>query len=217
MITIWSIYKKYRKRSQQIYYSNVKPSIKKTHNIWTGLPKEKILHYQDSIEKSQYLVKLMAKTKFVKKQSIFEIGTNIGRNLNYLHQRNCINLFGIEINPNAVEMMKKTYSTLKADIITGSLEDELYKISSNRFAMTFSLAVLMHINPKSNFIFKEIARITSKYLIIIEREEQYYPPSIFPRNYYMIFTNLGFKQIFSELVPIKSLPNNYTARVFEKK
>ena len=56
------------------------------------------------------------------------------------------------------------------------------------------MAVLEHLHPESNWVFGEIARITSSILITIEDERSVYW-RVFPRNYRRIFERRGMVQI----------------------
>jgi SAM-dependent methyltransferase len=207
-----------RKRwwTNRIIYLFKTATVKEGHDYLLGKPKEQILIQQNLIENSKYLVKLISKIKLDKTQSIFELGPGMCRNLNHLYDLNYDNLSGIEINPESVRLMKEKYPSLKVDIITGSYDDELKKIPSNSFDLTFGMNALMYVNPKNHFIFKEVARITRKYLITIEREDHYKPPYCFPINYNQIFTNLGFKEIFYEIPLTKHFRGKYVARIFQK-
>ena len=145
--------------------------------------------------------------------SILELGSNCGVNLNYLSNVEYTYLSGIEINKNAIAQMKQSFPELKATIFNSSLEEQLISILDNSYDFVFSMAVLLHIHPDSNFIFDEIARISRRYVCTIEGENNYCP-WCFPRNYKRVFENHGFKQAFM----IESMPSKptYTMRVFRK-
>jgi len=147
-----------------------------------------------------------------KHNSIIELGCNCGRNLNHLYEEGYVNLSGIEICPMAISQMKKTYPQLykNSDIQQNSLEESLPDILSNLYDIVFTSAVLMHIPYQSDFIFKEIARICNKYLVIAEGEEMKQCWSHYPRDYKKIFEGFGLKQI--KEVRLK----DYTLRVFKK-
>ena len=58
------------------------------------------------------------------------------------------------------------------------------------------MAVLMHVHPKSNMIFSEMVRISSKYVVTVEPELASWG-YVFPRNYHRVFRNLGCEQLSS--------------------
>ena len=170
--------------------------------------------------RSNFLFNLMRKYIFIhRKNAILEIGCNAGRNLNYLYQHGFVKLSGIEINPSAIDLMKKVYPDMykNSNITLGSLESTIPLIKDNAYNVTISMAVLMHLPYDSNFIFKQIARITKDYIITIENER----PEIlckthFPRDYQKIFGELGFFEIDSGKCKVKDL-ETYTWRIFKKK
>jgi len=147
-----------------------------------------------------------------KDSSILELGSNCGVNLNHLFVLGYTDLYGIEINPIAILQMKQSFHELNANIFNSSLEEALPAIPNNSYDLIFSMAVLLHIHPDSNFIFNEIARISRKYICTIEGENSYCP-WCFPRNYKRIFESRRFKQIFE----IEKMPKaSYTMRIFKK-
>jgi len=169
-------------------------------------------------KRSHFLFKLI-KGRVHRKNSILEVGCNAGRNLNYLNEKGYLNLNGIEINAQAVELMRKVYPKLyeKAKISISSLEGSLPFLKDNSFNVVVSMAVFMHLPYESNFIFKNIARITKDIIITIEDER----PEIlgnrhFPRNYLNIFGSMGFREIESGKCPLEDL-KNYTWMIFKKK
>ena len=148
-----------------------------------------------------------------KNSPILELGSNSGSNLNYLSKRGYTNLSGIEINSQAILQIKQSFPELNATIFNSSLEEKLISIPDNSYDLIFSMAVLLHIHPDSNFIFDEISRISRRYVCTIEGENNYCP-WCFPRNYKRVFERRGFKQAFM----IESMPSkpSYTMRVFRK-
>ena len=148
-----------------------------------------------------------------KNSPILELGSNAGANLNYLSKRGYTNLSGIEINSQAILQIKQSFPELNATIFNSSLEDKLISIPDNSYDLIFSMAVLLHIHPDSNFIFDEISRISRRYVCTIEGENNYCP-WCFPRNYKRVFERRGFEQAFM----IESMPSkpSYTMRLFKK-
>lgn len=74
--------------------------------------------------RSGFLAGIFSRYYIPKKYSILELGCNVGRNLLVLNGEGYKNLYGIEINPNAVEMMKKEHPGL-ATVTVGAIEDVL--------------------------------------------------------------------------------------------
>jgi len=197
---------------QQKYWSNPRDRPNK--------PKayvKKELNYRSAF--LYFLMQEKLLTSINNNDSILEIGCNAGRNLNYLFERNFSNLFGIEINEKAVELMKKTYPRMyeKSNILINSIESVIPLIRDNNFNVVISFAVLMHLPFESNFIMKEITRITKDYLIIVEDERQLIlGDRHFPRDYKDIFENMGFEEVASGKCPMPAL-KDYTWRILKKK
>jgi SAM-dependent methyltransferase len=176
--------------------------------------------YLDSIERSQFLLDLIS--PYVdKRNQILEPGCNVGRNLNYLYSHGFDQLSGIEINPDAVEMLKTEHPDLasEADIYQGEIENIITEFESGEFDIVFTMAVLEHIHPDSEFIFEEIARVADEYIVTIEDEASTSHRHV-PRNYKDIFTQFDFELI--KTLPGQSFPDNvelaecFVARVFRK-
>jgi pseudaminic acid biosynthesis-associated methylase len=92
---------------------------------------------------------------------ILEVGSNVGAQLHGLQKIGFKNLYGIEIQPYAVEVSKQ--NTKNINIIQGSAFDIPFKDSY--FDLVFTSGVLIHINPGDlNIAMREIYRCTSEYI-----------------------------------------------------
>lgn len=157
------------------------------------------------------LTNLVRKIKTPRDSKILELGCGVGRNLAGLRIIGYTNLWGIDINKKAIDFCKRYFPNLNAYLRVGPIEKLIINIPDNCFELVFTMAVLEHIHPISEWIFKEITRIT-KYLITIE-DEHSKSPRHFPRNYEKIFTKFGMKQISKP--HIKGLSGNFKGRVFK--
>ena len=168
---------------------------------------------QSRVLRSQFLVNLI-KRYSTSNAKILEIGCNAGRNLNYLFSAGFDKLAGIEINEDAVALMKESYPEMakNAKIINEPVEDVIKNFEDDEFDIVFTMAVLEHIHPNSDFIFQEVVRITKRFLITIE-DEKGVSWRHFPRNYKKIFEALGMKQIYQSNM-VEGLNHNFYARVF---
>ena len=96
-----------------------------------------------------------------KESKILEIGCNIGLQLNALQRAGFQNLYGIELQPYAVEEAKKL--TKNINIICGSGFDLPFK--DNYFDLICTNGVLIHISPSDlPKIMKEMIRCSGKYI-----------------------------------------------------
>lgn len=197
-----------------------KRSKEKIHTYWMhpwdrdNLPQE----YLNGKERSEFLLGLV-KEYCQPSYNIMEIGCNVGRNLNHLFLAGYNCLWGVEINEEAVGLLKQSFPEMArhTQIINGSAEEVLPGFEDGALNVVFSMAVLQHIHPNSESIFSEMARITSNYIITVEDELMPHWRN-FPRNYKEVFEPLGFYQIYEcncENVP--GLNRYYIARVLKKR
>jgi len=206
-----------------LYYRFFPMSGTKVRNYWKWpADKENFPEaYTIPVARSEFLVKLFnenIKENKVNKK-ILEIGCNVGRNLHYLFNAGHKNLAGVEISEEAVALMKKVYPEMakQTKIYNNSIEDEIKNFEDNAFDVVFTMAVLEHIHPESEWIFPEIARITKNYLFTIEDEKSTKCYGRFPRDYKEIFKSLNMKQIKEiNCKKIADFGPNFWARVFIK-
>lgn len=150
---------------------------------------------------------------------ILEIGCNIGRNLNHLYNAGFRNLTAMEINPNAVRLMKIHFPDMAANsrIFNTPVEEKIKTFADGEFHVVYTMAVLEHIHPRSEWIFGEMARIAKTHIITIEDEGRN-TARIFPRNYRAVFESLGMKQVEEEqLTEAAGLDDRFFKRIFQKK
>ena len=133
-----------------------------------------------------------------KNANILEIGCNAGRNLHYLYSKGYKRLTGIEIGIEPEEVMKKTFPDAYnvATYIVGNAYEEILKLPSSHYDLVFCHSVLVNIAPKWNSIFKEIARVSKSYILIMESEGSY---RSYPRNFEKMFRKANYKQILYKL------------------
>lgn len=144
---------------------------------------------------SQFLVQIV-KDYAEPNMRILEIGCGAGRNLNYLYSNGYSRLFGVEINVKAVELMKQHFPDMAshAEVYNSPIEEVAPKFSDGEFDVVYTMALLQHIHPDSEWVFPELVRITKEYLITIENEKVE-TWRHFPRNYKLIFESLGLRQV----------------------
>ncbi|NCO56532.1 MAG: pseudaminic acid biosynthesis-associated methylase [Bacteroidetes bacterium] len=108
--------------------------------------------------------------------SVIEFGANIGLNLKAIKLLfPKINLFGIEINKQASEILSNNIGI--ENVFNGSIYD--YK-PKNKFELSLIKGVLIHINPDMlNIVYEKLYNSSSKYILICE----YYNPTPVTVNY----------------------------------
>ena len=165
--------------------------------------------------RSRFLVNLM-EWYGTPHDRVLEIGPNVGRNLEHLRLAGYERLEGIEISERAVTALRATYKELAAlaTIHNAPVEDVIREIPDASFDVIFTMAVLEHIHPESEWIFAEMVRICRRMLITIE-DEAGRSSHHTPRNYRSVFEGLGLEQI-AEIDPLglDDLPREFRARVF---
>lgn len=167
---------------------------------------------------SLFLVELVRKHA-TPESRILEIGCNAGRNLDYLFRAGFIRLGGIEINEEAVRLLRRNFPNVaaNAEIHQGSVEATIRTIEDEAFGVVFTMAVLEHVHSDSEWVFREMVRVTSDYLITIE-DEKSYGWGHFTRDYRKVFESLGMTEIASiSCRGIEGLGERFFARVFVKR
>jgi SAM-dependent methyltransferase len=204
------------------YIKNLVPhkTLKEVQEYWKSPNDEVNLPhtYLKGEERSKFLVDIFDEHNIDKQSRILEIGCNVGRNLNFLFQAGYKNLNGVEINPEAVELMKNKYPEMvkHAHIYNSTIEEKIKQLDDSSFDIVFTMAVLVHIHTDSEFIFSEMVRITKNYLITIEIEKGIAKKN-FERNYKLIFEKLGMKEIKNiNCSGLAYFEGHVIARIFSK-
>jgi len=189
-------------------------TLNEIHEFWKNpndinLPETYILG-----ERSLFLLDLFNYTNIKLTDSILELGCNVGRNLNFLFVNGYKNLSGIEININAKPVMERIFPFVHkyATIYWDSIENIIIQQED----VIFTMAVLEHIHPDSEWIFEEMSHKANKYIITIE-DENVISDRHFVRNYKDVFENLGLTQIYEQnCVGVPELGADFYARIFIK-
>lgn len=160
--------------------------------------------YFDGHARSQLLVDIVSSLA-TRDAGVLELGCGVGRNLSYLHEEGYHDLTGLDINPEALAALKAEFPALAADsdLYAGAIDEVVPALETDQFDIVFTMAVLGHLHPQSEWVFDEIARITENWLITIEDERTYHWRHT-PRNYADVFTSRGFEQV--ETIPSDAFP-----------
>ncbi|MFC4403913.1 class I SAM-dependent methyltransferase [Gracilibacillus xinjiangensis] len=190
-----------------------KKSMEEVHNYWVrkSAPESYLIHQ----ERSEFLLEYLQKYVHPNAQ-ILELGCNVGRNLQTLYQNNYKKLTGIEISKQAVEKLQTTFPELAKtmNLIHSPIEDWIKNVKTYHYDLVFTMAVLEHIHPDSEWVFEHIARISREYIITIE-DENTTNWRLFPRNYQAIFEKYGFEQL-EENDCNKADLDKYRLRIFKR-
>lgn len=172
--------------------------------------------YREPVERSRFLVELV-QPHLRSDWTVLEIGCNVGRNLSFFLDAGVRQLTGIEINGEALALLRESYPELgsTATLINAPVEDSIGHMADGSFDLVYTMAVLEHIHPDSEWIFGEMARITRTLLVTVE-DERGVSVRHTPRDYRQVFEGLGMRQILERSVSeAEGLSAGFVARVFE--
>lgn len=173
--------------------------------------------YLQGAARSEWLAGIV-KRHLKEQGSILEIGCNVGRNLAHLYRAGFRRLAAIEINEDALRLLRQTFPEVAAvaRFERGAVEEKIKVFPDNEFDLVFTMAVLEHIHKDSEWIFGEMVRVTKDLLITVEDEREV-SERHFPRRYDRIFKELGMTQVEThDCSAIEGLGAGFTARVFSK-
>ena len=121
--------------------------------------------YAKATRRSHALLEIIS--DLPKDARILEVGCNAGRNLAYLYDHGYTGVEGVEINPHAVDLLRRTFPQLAdREIHLGAAGETLPKFADDEFDLVYTMAVLEHIHPDESSVFDDIARIGKQVLAI---------------------------------------------------
>lgn len=214
-----------RRRTADRHRRRPPSTLNDIHDYWRAPPGDGNLpddYLRVSPRRSELLVRLIRDTVSTPEPSVLELGCNVGRNLECLRREAVAgSLAGIEISDAAVRAMREHYPELAqtARILNCAAEQALPTLDDGAYDVVFTMAVLEHIHPSSEWIFGELARVSARWLITIE-DERSLSLRHFARNYRTVFEPLGLSQV-QEIDSLKTWVADgapqLVARVFEKR
>ena len=100
------------------------------------------------------------------------------------------NLAGIEINPKALELGKKTFDLSGIELTCSAIEDaDIPEVDC-----IYTHGVLMHLPPESEGAFETIANKARQFILTVENE--FINGNLqWPRNYQKVFSPFGWRQL----------------------
>jgi len=146
---------------------------------------------------------------------VLEIGCSSGRHLAHLHGGGFRGLHGIEINEDAIDVLREEYPALADDATfhVGDAGDILPEFEDGAFDAVYTVEALQHIHPDdADDVLDEVARVTGDLLVTVENEsargagasedaDVSYVNDEFPlyhRDWKAVFEKRGFAQLLSE-------------------
>lgn len=117
--------------------------------------------YLDNYGKDKEAMNLDFLSEMNKESKVLEVGSNVGQQLYCLKQGGFQNLFGVELQPNAVAECRQRFSDL--NVLVGSGFDLPFK--DEYFDMVYTSGVLIHIAPENlPKIMSEVVRCSKEYI-----------------------------------------------------
>lgn len=160
---------------------------------------------------SQHLVSVIDSYLGDGSVSILELGCSSGRHLAHLLDHGYEELSGIDLNEESFEVMADYFPELAetGSFRPGAIEDVVVDYPDNAFDVVYSVETLQHVHPDDEWVFDELARITSCLLVTVEHEGDLSDGEdtgktprfvhgdipIFHRDWKRIFANCGMIQL----------------------
>ncbi|WP_227355564.1 class I SAM-dependent methyltransferase [Haladaptatus salinisoli] len=152
--------------------------------------------------------------------TVLELGCSSGRHLSHLRDHGYEDLYGIDINDEALDVMEDAYPDLAArgTFYIDAIENVVADFDDGRFDVVYSVETLQHLHPDNEWVFEELSRITDDLLVTVENEGEEgrrsaeptvnYVDDDFPlyyRNWNRVFSERGFVEVDSEPVERNTL------------
>ncbi|WP_324662920.1 class I SAM-dependent methyltransferase [Haloarcula sediminis] len=135
---------------------------------------------------------------------VLEVGCGVGRHLAALAEAGFSELAGVDVNDDALSVLRETYPELAAvgEFHASTIEEYVQSVETDAFDAVFSVETLQHIHPNATWVFEELARVSSDLVITVENESGEYGTAnhvddqlpLYYRDWRAIFTELGFEE-----------------------
>ncbi|HEY7702381.1 MAG TPA: class I SAM-dependent methyltransferase [Candidatus Limnocylindrales bacterium] len=176
-------------------------------------PEEYVAH----AGRSRFLVEFV-KPYLGPEPTILEIGCNVGRNLAHLYDAGYRRLTGIEINADALRLLGTTYPSMAeaATLVNAPVEEAIRDIPDDSVDLVFTMAVLEHIHPDSEWVFDDIVRVCRGTVVTVE-DEHGVSRHHTPRDYREVFESRGLRQVAHQSIDAEGgFGTAFEARAFTR-
>jgi SAM-dependent methyltransferase len=104
--------------------------------------------------------------------SVLELGCSAGRHLAHLHEAGYDDLTGLDLNPEAFDVLAETYPGLDTagTFHVGAIESFVADLPDDAFDAVFSVETLQHVHPDDAWVFDELVRVAGDLLVVVENE-----------------------------------------------
>lgn len=144
------------------------PRQESLHDFWTQKEPQgnEPASYVSPVGRSAALLSLIS--DLPKTARILEVGCNVGRNLAYLYDHGYTEVSGVEINPHAVELLRKTFPQLgHREVHVGAAGEYLPELRADSYDLVFTMGVLTYLHPdEAAPVFDDMVRISPDVLAI---------------------------------------------------
>lgn len=104
--------------------------------------------------------------------SVLEVGCSSGRHLEQFRRAGFDDLAGVEVNPEAVSVMRETFPELAgvADVRVADMRTALADRPTDDVDVVYAVETLQHVPPADTAAFDEIARVAGELVVTAENE-----------------------------------------------
>ncbi|WP_435129012.1 class I SAM-dependent methyltransferase [Halobaculum sp. D14] len=106
--------------------------------------------------------------------AVLELGCGPGRHLAHLHGAGYRDLHGVEINGDAIDVLRESSPALAADgtFHVGTIEEFVADAPDDRYDVVYSVETLQHLHPDSAWAFADVARVAAERIVTVENESE---------------------------------------------
>src|SRR5262249_37066656 len=121
--------------------------------------------------KRKLFLKLFDQINFAKKR-VLEVGSGPGGNLDFLTNKGCAEIFGVDVSEKMVELSKRIFRNKKVHI--QKIDGSSLPFGNNYFDFVFTSTVLQHNTDEGQLekLIKSICRVSASEVVIFERIEK---------------------------------------------
>lgn len=105
---------------------------------------------------------------------VLELGCSSGRHLAHLREHGYENLYGVDINDAAFDVMAGAYPDLDdtGTFYRSSIEDVVRDTEDDAFDVVYSVETLQHLHPEAEWVFGELTRLARTLLVTAETDAE---------------------------------------------
>lgn len=131
--------------------------------------------FRDMTEDSHFLVQEVARRATNEHAPLLDIGCNCGRHLAALADLNFDNLYGVDVNKEAIEKMSEWFPQLtgKCNAQVDLMQRYLSRSADNAFEIVFTRGATVELIHPSFPLVRELCRVSKSHVILMIRENEH--------------------------------------------